>query len=896
MEKLGTWLALWAIVANCCAQNPMQPKQYNFSTFPAPVTLQATEELRRLTYDSLEKHPEFGVLPHNAQCMGCVELLDKRTVNSRFFVGEGTGGKVFYSQQSYFPLHYQKNGQWMTIDPRLSKMGNFYRAEQQPVPTFLDASTFSSGVVVNDQSFEFNRNLTLSFLDGKLPSSIHEPIADHASIGVDGVYIKDYWPGIDMQQVFKKGTVKTTFIIPKPLTNLPSNGDLTITDYPKLPQGYRLELVMDSSIANKTAIVVTNGKEKPVEIYKPVYYDSQGRGGKVNYNLVSNGLALSISIPITVLNDTTYEYPFYIDPEVVGKDDTGHYVLTGQPSAVLGFSLNPQSCDYPLTVICPGKSELTDTYLQLEYENNRVNICQGAFCQFNDVSMEVIGPCGNGTGQLSCNPAAPPFIGTCTTDENLVPAADSIRIPNFLPCFPPQCPDYVLNFTLKNRQFRCTGGCGFDCAEGKYFAVTVKGRLLEDTIRFVKPNGQQDRVNQDTTVCAGQPVTLVANPDWGVPPYNYLWNTGQTDSVIIVRPEQTSIYNLMTSGQCDTVFTNDIIINVIPSPVSNGTDTVDFCEGDAITQVIGGPPAAGVSYDWTANPATALSFLSTTILSQPQLSIPAGQADNFTYFLTADDGTCTRVDTVRLLEHPLPNPIIVPDSVIICEGSTAQLSTSQTYAQYQWNTGENLAVITIGQAGSFAVTVTDDNGCTAAALPVNATVNPVPQFEVYTIPDSSILIGESVTLNASIDLNAANVNSFLWSPNDGLSCNNCAAPVATPENDQWYYLQVTSAGCIGTDSVLVDIVFPDNYWIPNAFSPNDDKKNDRFYIKKQSGVTVLEFKVYNRWGELVHDGAEPWDGTYNNEKAPIEVYTYYFKLRFYTGKEETAKGNVTLLR
>lgn len=83
---------------------------------------------------------------------------------------------------------------------------------------------------------------------------------------------------------------------------------------------------------------------------------------------------------------------------------------------------------------------------------------------------------------------------------------------------------------------------------------------------------------------------------------------------------------------------------------------------------------------------------------------------------------------------------------------------------------------------------------------------------------------------------------------------------------------------------------------PNAFSPNGDDLNDNFYpIFKNDFVEIKEFRIYNRWGEEVHNGNFPWDGKYKNQEQAIETYAYFIK---YTCNNEEKRliGNVTLIR
>jgi len=99
---------------------------------------------------------------------------------------------------------------------------------------------------------------------------------------------------------------------------------------------------------------------------------------------------------------------------------------------------------------------------------------------------------------------------------------------------------------------------------------------------------------------------------------------------------------------------------------------------------------------------------------------------------------------------------------------------------------------------------------------------------------------------------------------------------------------------------------PARIFIPNAFTPNADNKNDVF---KPVGLSIIEntnvselqydFRIYNRWGQRIfetHDINQGWDGTYRGEKLPLDVYVYTIDAHGYTAERFYIRGQVTLLR
>ncbi len=114
-----------------------------------------------------------------------------------------------------------------------------------------------------------------------------------------------------------------------------------------------------------------------------------------------------------------------------------------------------------------------------------------------------------------------------------------------------------------------------------------------------------------------------------------------------------------------------------------------------------------------------------------------------------------------------------------------------------------------------------------------------------------------------------------------------------------YEVTITSAnGCEAIGSIELNVNEPE-YMIPNAFTPNGDGRNDFFNVVTKGLIEIVQFRVYNRWGQLVYNNTNPsqgWDGNVNGRPAPSDVYVYTIMLRFPNGREVTESGNVTLIR
>lgn len=194
------------------------------------------------------------------------------------------------------------------------------------------------------------------------------------------------------------------------------------------------------------------------------------------------------------------------------------------------------------------------------------------------------------------------------------------------------------------------------------------------------------------------------------------------------------------------------------------------------------------------------------------------------------------------------------------------------------------------------------SGCDSTVV---VSITSWPSLALTLPPDTTLRIGAVLALKAE----AAGVAplSFSWSPAGSLDCGDCAAPTATPGATTLYSLTVSDAnGCTAQDSVLVSVDPLCVVIIPNAFTPNGDGVNDRFFPKTDPCVRkVLQWRIASRWGETVfesrnatpNDPAYSWDGNRaDGTPFPSDVLAWYAELEYHDGRREVRKGDVTLLR
>ena len=90
--------------------------------------------------------------------------------------------------------------------------------------------------------------------------------------------------------------------------------------------------------------------------------------------------------------------------------------------------------------------------------------------------------------------------------------------------------------------------------------------------------------------------------------------------------------------------------------------------------------------------------------------------------------------------------------------------------------------------------------------------------------------------------------------------------------------------------------------MPNAFTPNGDGRNDVFGPVSRGKITINEFRIYNRWGEMIHNAQEDWNGTFSGKEQPVGTYVYYIQVELPDKdnpgqqKTENKQGSFSLIR
>jgi gliding motility-associated-like protein len=236
-----------------------------------------------------------------------------------------------------------------------------------------------------------------------------------------------------------------------------------------------------------------------------------------------------------------------------------------------------------------------------------------------------------------------------------------------------------------------------------------------------------------------------------------------------------------------------------------------------------------------------------------------------------------------------------------CRASDGFLSSAVTGGigpyEYIWNNDDRDPEIGELAAGLYSLTVLDSEGCTFL---LDTLLPNIGEPVVVSIEPGEITIFNGDEIQLEVVSPNPLVSAF-WDPITGLSCGTCFNPKADPRATTTYTLEVEDLdGCRGDTTIVITVIKDENSaFVPTAFSPDGDGKNDILFIRSPR-VANLEFRIFDRWGQemfFTTDQGIGWDGTdRNGQPANVGVYVYFANIIFENGNERTIKGNVTLLR
>ncbi len=278
---------------------------------------------------------------------------------------------------------------------------------------------------------------------------------------------------------------------------------------------------------------------------------------------------------------------------------------------------------------------------------------------------------------------------------------------------------------------------------------------------------------------------------------------------------------------------------------------------------------------------------------------------------------CIDSTSMSLVVHPVPQIGFLADTTIHCKNARiiltdTSLINSGTIANRLWTFGDgdylstsNDTVSHVYSSGIFSVSLqnTSNHFCQSTlTLEDYILINPIEKADFRVEPEEISI--ESIS-NLGIINNVSNDSYLRWALCDTIFWENVYTPniVDSIFDTGFYHLKmytINEFGCMDSleKTFIVTPVY--NFYIPSAFSPNENGINDTFGpVGKYFDMQSYELKIYNRWGQVVfqtHDFFQHWDGKMTNGlRAPMGTYAYIIKLADMDGNNKLIRGSVSLL-
>lgn len=271
-----------------------------------------------------------------------------------------------------------------------------------------------------------------------------------------------------------------------------------------------------------------------------------------------------------------------------------------------------------------------------------------------------------------------------------------------------------------------------------------------------------------------------------------------------------------------------------------------------------------------------------------------GATDSFTvlqgvgkYWLKAEENGCVRIDTFNIGAKEKPNIFYQADT-FFCKGSVIEIGNklNNDLYQYQWNSITNSKTLLVNKSGVNILSVKDSFCYNYDTVIVTEKV--LPQIEI---------VGPRFLCSENNDTITLKANSFvrnIWFPNN-IESN----AITINKAGKYWHTVINQFGCENTDTITIKDACKPIFYMPSAFTPNNDGVNDYLNFTGKY-IEFFNIEIYNRWGQLVYqsnDYLNKWDGTVNGIPLPEDVYVYHIN---YSSEAidyfNTESGTLTIIR
>lgn len=332
--------------------------------------------------------------------------------------------------------------------------------------------------------------------------------------------------------------------------------------------------------------------------------------------------------------------------------------------------------------------------------------------------------------------------------------------------------------------------------------------------------------------------------------------------------------------------TAQLLFNIFPEVDADITILQDTCRAVPVefeSAVVA--PSGGLSYSW--------SFGDGQSAGTPNASHRYAQAGEYTVAFTATDvNGCFDTQTRSVAYFPIPdNPLAAVPSVSGCApvevGFPALAAPIDEAYDIRWDFGDGNTAVgqspehAYSTAGLFDVglSIRSPNGCRWDSVLVDfANIGLTPTAGFSFSPERPDNFDPVVQFTDQ----SANAQTWNWQFGDAGASNLRNPSFIFPDTGAYDVQLIVShsSGCMDTLVQRVDVLPRVTYFMPNAFTPNEDGLNDTYEgVGRMELARNFSLSIWNRWGEQVFYSEDPgrgWNGRLDNDgpMLPGGVYVY----------------------
>ena len=279
-----------------------------------------------------------------------------------------------------------------------------------------------------------------------------------------------------------------------------------------------------------------------------------------------------------------------------------------------------------------------------------------------------------------------------------------------------------------------------------------------------------------------------------------------------------------------------------------------------------------------------------------------------------DENNCVEFVEKYVSYFPVPNLIIIaPSDFIGCNPGriffdNLSFPIDDTY-DIIWDFGEGNSSSDISPTHTFrtdgvfdvSVQITSPIGCTT-----DTTFNQLIEIQPSPVADFIYSPGYLSRFNNTVQFTDQSRDAIFWEwMFDNAIRSTELNPVVTFRDTGVHEVRLVvrhEQGCRDTAFALLDVIPEISYFLPTAFTPNDDSSNDLYTgVGITDGIREFRLQVWNRWGEVVFETDDPkegWNGRKYNDADPVPAGVYVIVVRYKEprGKMVEKQGTITVLR